>query len=247
MKGGDTMFLKKGLIISIVASFLLLAIPVSSTVTPGVYDPWIDTNNDGIINYQDLYNLAAIYGTTGTPVNKTELLLELEAEIASLKTRVDALEAPESVTTEKIADEAVTDEKLAAGAIPYEIATNTSYITTTAVNEPNAENMTDMIVDITLNRDSTLLIMFSAQAWLTGTGGRWLNIRAMVDDQQADPATSNHVLTRHLDPDTNSHTFIFVKPNVTAGTYTVYMQWWVGADDIGHVQERTLAVLALPA
>ncbi|MGD8545516.1 MAG: hypothetical protein PVH12_05010 [Candidatus Bathyarchaeota archaeon] len=109
------MFLKKGLTISIIASVLLLAIPVSSTVTPGVYDPWIDTNNDGIINYQDLYNLAAIYGTLGTPINKTDLILELEARIASLEARADALEAPGSVTTDRIADEAVITTKLADG------------------------------------------------------------------------------------------------------------------------------------
>ncbi len=109
--------LKKGLIISTIASVLLIAIPVRSTTTLGVYDPWIDTNDDGIINYQDLYNLAAIYGTSGAPINKTDLLLELEARIASLEGRADALEAPGSVTTERIADGAVITVKLADGSV----------------------------------------------------------------------------------------------------------------------------------
>lgn len=50
----------------------------------GTYDPWIDTNDDGIVDAIDLQALAAIYGTSGTPINKTELLLELEARLNSL-------------------------------------------------------------------------------------------------------------------------------------------------------------------
>jgi len=50
----------------------------------GSYDPWIDTNDDGIIDAIDLQALASIYSTSGTPINKTELLLELEARINSL-------------------------------------------------------------------------------------------------------------------------------------------------------------------
>lgn len=50
----------------------------------GSYDPWIDTNDDGIIDAIDLQALAAIYSLSGTPINKTELLLELEARIDSL-------------------------------------------------------------------------------------------------------------------------------------------------------------------
>lgn len=50
----------------------------------GSYDPWIDTNDDGIIDVQDLQILAVIYSTSGTPINKTALLLELAARIDSL-------------------------------------------------------------------------------------------------------------------------------------------------------------------
>ncbi len=117
MRGGDIVFLKKALMISIIASFLLIIIPVRSTTTPGVYDPWIDTNDDGMINYEDLYNLAAVYGTSGTAINKTDLLLELEARIADLEARADALEAPGSVTASRIADGAVITTKLADGSV----------------------------------------------------------------------------------------------------------------------------------
>ena len=52
----------------------------------GSYDPWMDLNDDGIIDAQDLQLLALIYSTSGTPINKTELLLLLEARIDSLNT-----------------------------------------------------------------------------------------------------------------------------------------------------------------
>ncbi len=107
------MFLKKALMISIIASALLFTLPARSTITADGYDPWIDTNDDGTINYQDLYNLAAAYGTSGTAINKTDLLLDLEARIADLEARADALEAPGSVTTARIADGAVITIKLA--------------------------------------------------------------------------------------------------------------------------------------
>ena len=111
------MIMKKGLTALIISSVLLLSIPLRSTTTSGVYDPWVDTNDDGIINYQDLYNLAVVYGTSGTPLNKTDLLLELEARIASLEAEVAALEAPGSVTTERIADGAVITARLADGSV----------------------------------------------------------------------------------------------------------------------------------
>jgi len=111
------MVLKKGLMILIIASVLLLSLPLRSTTTSGVYDPWVDTNDDGIINYQDLYNLAVVYGTSGTPINKTDLLLELQDRIASLEATVAALEAPGSVTTERIVDEAIITAKLADGSV----------------------------------------------------------------------------------------------------------------------------------
>ena len=40
------------------------------------YDPWLDYNEDGIIDVHDLAALAYIYGTSGTPINKTTLVRE---------------------------------------------------------------------------------------------------------------------------------------------------------------------------
>lgn len=57
------------------------------------YDPWMDINDDGVINILDMKLLKLAYSSTGTPINKTALLLELNASVAELETRVSELEA----------------------------------------------------------------------------------------------------------------------------------------------------------
>ena len=71
-----------GLSIGIVVLTVVFT-PLSSQ-QDGAYAPWMDLNDDGIIDAYDLQLLALIYGTSGTPINKTERLLELEARIDNL-------------------------------------------------------------------------------------------------------------------------------------------------------------------
>ena len=56
------------------------------------YDPWIDLDDDGDIDIFDIVQMAGAYGTTGTPINKTELLLELAARLDLLNATVMALQ-----------------------------------------------------------------------------------------------------------------------------------------------------------
>lgn len=77
---------RKYFLIATLISVVLLTVvlvPISSQPS-GSYDPWMDLNDDGIVDSFDLQLLAWIYGTSGTPINKTELLLELQARIDSL-------------------------------------------------------------------------------------------------------------------------------------------------------------------
>jgi len=55
----------------------------------GDYDPWADLNDDGKIDMRDVYVVARKFGTTGTPINKTALLLELNATVHDLKWKMD--------------------------------------------------------------------------------------------------------------------------------------------------------------
>ena len=52
------------------------------------YDPWRDLNDDGIINIYDVVMVTGIYGSTGTPINKTELLLGLQSRVEALEARI---------------------------------------------------------------------------------------------------------------------------------------------------------------
>jgi len=66
---------------------LFSIIPVGSQ---GVreYDPWYDMNDDGIIDLWDVYHMNMKYGTEGTPINKTDLFLQLLAKIDQLNVTV---------------------------------------------------------------------------------------------------------------------------------------------------------------
>ncbi len=60
----------------------------------GDYDPWLDTNDDGKIDMKDIAAAARAFGTSGTPINKTQVLLELQSKLNELEARVAALETP---------------------------------------------------------------------------------------------------------------------------------------------------------
>jgi len=87
------MVTKKDLVIVILCtlcltSTLFMMMPTRSSSSNGVYDPWMDLNDDGVIDSTDLGMLGSAWGTTGTPINKTALLLELQAKVEALETRV---------------------------------------------------------------------------------------------------------------------------------------------------------------
>ncbi len=62
-----------------------------STTGPNGYDPWMDLDDDGDIDIFDIVKIAGAYGTSGTPLNKTALLLELDARVAALNATVMTL------------------------------------------------------------------------------------------------------------------------------------------------------------
>ena len=74
------MKIKMMLIAAVLFSMLLVGITSSAP-----YDPWCDLDDDGDIDIFDIVKIAGAYGTTGTPINKTELLLDLQSRVASLE------------------------------------------------------------------------------------------------------------------------------------------------------------------
>lgn len=87
--------IRKNTVFAVLVTFCLTAmlfmiVPVSSY---GTYDPWIDFNDDGKIDVKDIATVAKNFGSNGTPINKTALLLELQSKIDSLNSSLLNLEA----------------------------------------------------------------------------------------------------------------------------------------------------------
>lgn len=229
---------RKDLIISVLIALCLTVVVFpyvtkSQTAEIGEYDPWIDYNDDGKIDHKDLLQLAAVYGTSGTPINKTALLLEL-------LDRVEALEASGSVTTDRIADGAVTNTKLAPFAIPLTMVDTDSSASTTSTT---FVDMPGMIATITVDRPSILLIMFSANAWNTDPW-RSVNARALVNGTSAKPYWIWLTENRETKVGIMANTFNFYAL-VPSGAHTVKIQWKVTGGTAESLM-RSLIVVGLP-
>lgn len=152
-----------------------------------------------------------------------------------------------AVAMSKIDNEAVTNVKLAPQAIPFVSTYSTDFNTTTETTQ--YVDMNGMSVSLSLNRESHLLIMFSAEAFTSEN--RWMAIRALVGQDAAHPGEI--YLTPNIYPhdsqghfiDCSSYGYNFFQPSVSPGTYTIKIQWKVSGGT-GYVLDRTLTVIALP-
>jgi len=114
------------------------------------------------------------------------------------------------------------------------------------VIKPGPTDWTDlgeMSVDITTTGNSRLLIMFSAEAKVE-TPGKRIYVRAMVNETVAIPKQ----VTLTTSDDYGAYSYVFYPPTVSAGTYTVTIQWNVWEPNVyAYIASRTLTVVALPA
>lgn len=146
-----------------------------------------------------------------------------------------------AVTTGKIADGNVTNVKLAAGAIPF----NSTYMTNQlAKTTATWENVTGMEVTLTLERNSTLLIMFSTESSITDITGS-IQWRAKVNTTNAAPGQVWSQPPNQPGSKWVSIAYNFIQP-VSAGRYSIYIQWYYLPPGTGYVGARTLFVVALP-
>lgn len=61
-----------GCLIGMFVSLLIYA-PISQTQTERQYDPWVDTNDDGIIDIYDIVHACILYETTGNPTKNVNV------------------------------------------------------------------------------------------------------------------------------------------------------------------------------
>jgi len=94
-RGGDIMANKKYLIIAVLATFCLTAALFMTVPTKSQtgYDSWIDVNDDGTIDMADISMEIEAFMATGTPIDKTTLLLELLSRLDSLNASVIELQS----------------------------------------------------------------------------------------------------------------------------------------------------------
>jgi len=170
-----------------------------------------------------------IYGFKSDVDSLNATLVELQSTIetleARLETRIDVLNAT------------------VANLLPHNETYSATPADITGFSALFWQNMSDMSVEITLTTKSTLLIIFSAQARLSGTW-RKMYVQAVVDATPANPPTAV-ILTESVE--WASHSYTFHSPNVAAGTHTINIQWKLYDElSTGQVKERTLTVMALP-
>lgn len=224
-----------------------------SIITVKVADDAITTTKiaDGTITENDLADSAIVTVKLANGAVTSAKILDGTITAADLAdgSIISVKIVDRAVTTSKIADYAVTNLKLASFAIPF----NSTYSTTVTSTTQRGiwVNMTDMSVNLTLSRTSHLLIMFSATAQNSDPNSRVV-VRALVDNLVAFPGAVFLTPTLNVSESNQhvigwaSHAFNFYRPSVSAGAYTIKMQWIVtgGTGDIGY---RTLTVIGLPA
>lgn len=179
------------------------------------------------------------------PIRKAVLIVAV-AWILSLVTTLAVVYVSSSIikdgtlTTNKIADSAVSNLKLGARAIPFNTTFRTEQVAKTTASW---ENITGMLVTITLERNSTLLIMFNTQASIQDKNNT-IAWQALVNTKAALPGSL------YMQPPGEGSKWSdiscnFYENRVGPGKYTVYIQWLV-TGSIGYIGYRSLIVIALP-
>ena len=86
---------KKDLIIIVLTTFCLtvalFTVMPSRSQSELRYDPWMDINDDGSIDMADISFLIEEFMATGIPINKTELLYEVNATFTQLLGKIASL------------------------------------------------------------------------------------------------------------------------------------------------------------
>lgn len=158
--------------------------------------------------------------------------------------------ANDTITTADIGDYQVTSNKLASMAIPMWSKLDPGFFNFngTAWTADTAISST-----ITLDRTSNLLILFSAQGWLSAVGD-WAVIHVWVGGTEAyprgvdEPVLLSSATVGSFQSDSDTTTRVFHLLGVGAGTYLVQVEYrmFSGVTD-AYVADRTLSVIALPA
>lgn len=186
------------------------------------------------IDYAKLYMVYEQVGSTAECIDVDAAKLIVDYSLDSVTT--DKI-ADGAVTADKIADGAVTSSKLSTEAIPLGIAHEVLPATTRSTSWTD---MPGMLVTVTLQRTSHLLVLFNAEinAWDTS-----VLASARVDEDFMDP------IVAAIGGDADPHVTVcnFFKLSVAPGTHTVKIEWRLYTEGSATSGIRSLIVMALPA
>jgi uncharacterized coiled-coil protein SlyX len=250
---------KKDLVIVALATFCLTTslfmIVSTRSQSQSQYDPWVDLNDDGQINILEAIIVSNHYLESGDPINKTALLIEVNATYASLVSRIDSLNTTiAAMNASLIAQQSKIDSLNATLAsllsrvdnleanYSSSIPSNSSYTYSYAATS-EAYSWVDipaMSVTLTVNRTSNLMILFSTDAYCSAGPQETTRIfiQAIVNSTAADPnyvtltpcvqVTGTYGLIGHAHAlSEGAYSYIFNMPTVTPGFYTIKIQWRV--------------------
>ena len=123
------------------------------------------------------------------------------------------------------------------GQLMHTTAPSSGWLSTTTGYWTDVPDMTGTLVTTV---DAGLAISFTAEAFTAG--GSSMFIRALVDGQAASPSDVEYVAEGFG----GVRSFTFVKPNVSAGTHSIAIQWHASGAQTSYVGDRTLSVVAAP-
>ena len=262
--------MKKSVLLNIAVALLFIASPfliatTGSNFVPGVYDWRADVNDDGVIDITDVAITSGKFGTFGEAVNKTAWY-ELQQRVDGLNETVQLLLTTISSLNSIVSDMQVDIDNMNSsinilnstiGALcSFAVNSTTSF---TAVFTTETMNWIDMgytSTKVSLQRTSSIVILFCTQAAIT-LGHGTIMVRAVVNDT---PNPSDVYLTPYISKEgtfpghrhslsTSSYSYCFYQPSVPPGDYTIKIQWRLYAVESpiqGSVSNRTLTVLAFP-
>ena len=158
-----------------------------------------------------------------------------------------------AITTSKIADGQIANSKLAHGAIPEawkEAASDQTMNSSTFIPIPD-DSGGEMAVNITVERQSTLVIMFRCSAYVDKPDPTWIGpifVRAFVDEIESSPGWQ--IIAEDRAVQTGFAMWRYNTP-VEPGTHRVRVEWAMPyATDytqmLAHISFRSLWVMALP-
>jgi len=140
--------LRRNIVIAVLSTFcvtatLFLTVPESYI---GDHSPWLDINDDGKIDMKDIAAVARAYGASGTPMNKTSLLTELQNRIDELSSKLVELQ---SCFDQKV-------NEVISLALPH----NATFASDTRLVErsPTWKRIPGMSLTLTLNRTSLVIV-----------------------------------------------------------------------------------------